>query len=455
MTRYERLSPQDASFLYMESPTTPMHVGALSIFEDTGLGIEDIYEHIDRRLNLVPHFRKKLTWIPYGQGRPVWVDDEHFDVRYHVRHTGLPRPAGERELLATIGRIQSIHLDRNRPLWEIWVVDLPGDRRALIQKTHHAMIDGVSGVDLATVMFDLSPDVLPLGMSHWEPEPEPTKAELLRSTMLERVSQPAEIARSVRAATRTPRRFVGNTIGTVRDIMEFGRAGIESAPPTSLNEKVGSHRRFEIVRSSLEAVKAIKTEHRCTVNDVVLAIAAGGLRRLLQSRGDDMTGLQLRVLVPVSVRRDSERMTFGNRVAGLFARLPVDEPDPLRRLLAVQDEMRQLKASHEPLGAEAIMRLADYAPPTLLSLAGRVMAHASGINLTVTNVPGPQFPLYFLGGRLLEIFPYVPLAEQTDVGIAALSYNGQLNYGLTGDWDTAADLAVLADGIEKSLEELA
>lgn len=451
---YERLSPQDASFLYMEKPTTPMHVGSVAVIEDPGLDFEAVCDHIDRRLALVPRFRRKLMWVPYHQGRPVWVDDEHFDVRYHVRHSGLPHPAGERELLTSAARILSTHLDRKRPLWEFWILDLPDGRKALIQKTHHALIDGISGVDVATVLLDLTPDSPATEPSTWVPASAPSKPELLRRTLLERAAEPAEIVRTIRAATRRPRRFLQEAIETGRNIVAFGRSGLEAAPHTSLNVPIGSHRRFEVVRTDLDAVKSVKRERGCTVNDVVLAMVAGGLRSILLSRGEDLPGTSLRALVPMSVRADSERMTLGNKVSGMFAQLPVGEPDPERRLQMVHEEMTALKSSDDLMGADAIMRIADFAPPTLLSLAGRAMAGNSTINLTVTNVPGPQFPLYFRGGKLIEAFPYVPLVDKTDVGVAVLSYDGQLNFGLTGDWDAVPDLGVLAEGIEKSLQEL-
>lgn len=451
---YERLSPQDCSFLYMEQPAVPMHVGSVAVIEDPGLDLEEICEHIDRRLALVPRFRRKLMWVPYHQGRPVWVDDAHFDVRYHVRHAGLPHPAGERELLTTAARILSTHLDRKRPLWEIWVLDLPDNRKALLQKTHHSLIDGISGVDVATVLLDLTPDAPPTEKSAWEPVPAPTKTDLLRQTLLERAAEPAEILRTFRAATRRPRQALQNAIETGRSIVAFGRSGLAAAPHTSLNVPIGAFRRFEVVRSDLDAVKAVKRQYGCTVNDVVLAIVTAGLRAILTSRGDDVTDLSMRTLVPMSVRPDSERMTLGNKVSGMFAHLPVGEPDPRERLRLIHEELTELKNSNDVVGADAIMRAADFAPPTLLSLAGRAMAGTSTINLTVTNVPGPQFPLYFRGARMLEAFPYVPLVDKTDVGVAVLSYDGQLNFGITGDWDTVPDLGIMAEGIEKALAEL-
>ncbi len=456
MADYERLSAQDASFLYMESPSAPMHVGSLAIFEDTGADFHDILDKIESRINLVPRFRKKLMWVPYSQGRPVWVDDEHFDLRFHVRHTGVPRPGGEKELLALTSRVFGLPLDRGRPLWEMWIVDLPDDRKAMIQKTHHCLIDGISGVDLATVLLDLTPEGAEIPPApKWEPAPAPSREQLLRGSLVEGFTKPAEVVRRVRAATRAPRQALSRARELARGLGAFSRASVvESAPRTSVNEQIGPHRRFEVVRSRLDDVKAVKNRFGCTVNDVVLAITAGGLGHLLRARGEDTQGMLMKALVPVSVRSDDSRHTYGNQVSAMAAELPVGELDAQKRLEFVRTSMAGVKESKQAVGADFLIQLTDYAPPTILALAGRAMATQRTINLTVTNVPGPQFPLYFMGGEMLEAFPLVPLIEHTGVGAAILSYNGELNFGLVGDWDTVPDLAIWAEGIEKSLQEL-
>jgi len=453
MSYYERLGPQDAQFLYGETPTAHMHVGGLVVFDDTGFALEDVMAHVDSRLGLVPRFHQKLMWVPYGQGRPVWIDDADFDLRYHVRHTGLPRPGGERELLALMGRIMSIQLDRKRPLWEMWIIDLPAGRRAMIHKTHHAVIDGMSGVDLASVLLDLTPEGQDLGASNYVPRPAPTKNELLREALVERITQPAEAVRAVRRVAEAPDGILGRIRDVGTGILSFGRAPFQVAAKTSLSQRNGQHRRYEIVRTDLADVKTVKNRTGSTVNDVVLAMVAGGLRHLLLDRGDVVEGLVMRASVPVSVRDWSDKMTMGNKVAVMFCDLPVGEPDPDRRLELIMEHMSQAKEGKQALGAEAIMRLADFAPPTLLSLAGRVISNQWVMNLTVTNVPGPQFPLYFLGGAIHEILPMVPLVGETNIGVACLSYNGSLDFGLTGDWDAVADLAVFAEGIEKTLRD--
>jgi diacylglycerol O-acyltransferase / wax synthase len=456
MPKPDRLSAQDAAFLYAESPVAHMHVASLAIFEDRGLSEPELSAHLESRLHLVPRFRKKIAWVPAQQGRPVWVDDPHFDLRYHLRYTGLPRGGGEREALTLLGRIMSQPLDRTRPLWEMWVFELPERRMGVIQKTHHCLIDGMSGVDLSTVLLDLSPSPPPMeAPPRWVPEPAPTPARLLRDALVERWTQPREIARSVGTWTSPQRQAIRRVLAVSQGALSFGRARLmERAPLTSLSQPIGSHRRFEIVRVPLDAIKRIKRYFGCTVNDVVLALVTGGLRRLLEQRGDRVSGLLLKASVPVSVRDRSRRMTYGNVVHMLSADLPVGEPNPRRRLELIRAHMAGLKESNQAIGADFWARLGEYAPPTILALAGRASAAQRGVNLVAANVPGPQFPLYLRGGRLLEAFPAVPIMGTTSLTVAVLSYDGQLSFGLTGDYDVVPDLHVLADGIDAARTEL-
>jgi WS/DGAT/MGAT family acyltransferase len=457
---YERLSAQDASFLHLESERTPMHVGSLAIFEggpffeDGRFRIEDVRRTIASRLHLVPRFRMKLMEVPLGQGRPVWVDDEDFDIGYHVRLTALPAPGSEEQLKTLCARVQATTLDRTKPLWEMWYVEgLADDRVAVIQKTHHALVDGVSGVDVATVCLDFTPEPPPIDAPKWEPQPAPSSAQLLRETVVERATQPAELVRTARALTRGPRRAFdqGRTVARSFGSM-IGRNTL--APKSPINQDVGRHRRFEPVRVSLADAKTIKGALGGTINDVVLASVAGGLRHLLSSRGEPVDGLVLKAMVPVSVRDDTERMKLGNRVSAMFASLPVGEPDPVERLRLVREAMGNLKESQQAVGAEFLVGLTEYASPTLLGLAARLMQRQRFFNLVVTNVPGPQIPLYSMGARMLEAFPIVPLAANQTVCIGILSYDGALNFGLLGDRDAATDLATLAEGIDKAIDEL-
>jgi diacylglycerol O-acyltransferase / wax synthase len=456
MSNYERLSAQDASFLYAESPVSHMHVGSLAIFENVGLTEQELNAHIENRLHLVPRFRKKLAWVPAYQGRPVWVDDPHFDIRFHMRYTGLPRPGGEREALQLMGRVMSRPLDRQRPLWELWCFELPDNRIGLIQKTHHCLTDGISSVDLSTVLYDLTRNPPPLDPGpEWRPQPVPTRERLLVDAIVERYTRPAEIYRTWRAVTRPQRELAKRALDVGQGVFSFGRAALERAPVTSLTKPIGPHRRFEIVRMQLEDAKRLKNRFGCTVNDAVLAIVTGGLRRLLQSRGDYVEGLVLKAMVPVSVNDPSKRMTYGNMVTMLSADLPVGEPSPERRVAFVRDRMAGLKDSKQAVGADFWVKLSEYAPPTLLALAGRAtVALQRAVNVIVTNVPGPQFPLYLKGGEMIEAFPCVPISGTASLGVAVLSYNGSLDFGLCGDWDVVPDLDVFAAGIQESMREL-
>ncbi|MFN8105468.1 MAG: wax ester/triacylglycerol synthase family O-acyltransferase [Acidimicrobiia bacterium] len=453
MVFYERLSPQDVSFLYAESPTAQMHVGALTLLEAPEFSYEDLCDMIDAKLAVAPRLRRKLMWVPYGQGRPVWVDDAHFDIRYHVRHSGLPHPGGRRELLAHFGRVMSIALDRQRPLWEVWLVDQPGGDKAIIYKVHHAMVDGISGVDLALVLFDLTPDAGPPETAPFEAGPAPTKQRLLVDSVVERLTQPAEMVRSVRAAARAPRDAVAETRRRLGGLLRLG-GSMQAAQENSLWRDIGGHRRFETVSLPLAEVKAIKSHHGVTVNDVVLAMVSGGLRHYMVERGDVVDDVGMNVMVPVSVRSEQDRGTYGNQVSMMLVTLPVGEPDPEAALASIHTQTETLKESHQAEGADSLMRSFDYLPMFFLNLAARGAAAQRFINLVVTNVPGPQFPLYCLGARMREAYPYVGLLGKISVAVAVLSYDGQLNFGLSGDWDTTADLAVFAEGIEKALGNL-
>ena len=457
MSRFERLSALDCAFLYTESPTAHMHVGSLLFFEDNGIGERDIFEHIQSRLHYVPRFRKKVRFVPGGLHRPVWVDDPHFDLRFHVRWTGLPKPRGEHEALALMGRVMSQHLDRRKPLWEMWVFDLEDGRRGVIQKTHHCLIDGASGVDLGTVLLDFAPDAPRTTPEPWCPEPEPSDAELTRDALLELRERPRQLRDAARRVWEDPEareHLAGKAREVIDGIKSFGRAASELMPHTSLNSPLGAHRRYQVVRLSLADVKRVRKRHACTVNDVVLALVTSALRKLLLTRGESVEGLTMKAMVPVSVRDASQARTWGNKVSMIAAELPVGEPDPEARLVRLRDRMTDLKRSRQAVGADFWVQLGEYAPPTLLSLVGRAVALQRMVNLVVTNVPGPQFPLFLCGARMLEAFPYVPVFAQNPLGVAVLSYDGALGFGLTGDWDAVPDLDLFATAIREALIEL-
>ena len=453
----DRLTGLDSSFLHLEQDAAHMHVAGCAIFEGEPPTHAELVEAIDSRLHLVPRYRQRLAFVPFGQGRPVWIDDPHLNLAFHVRHTALPAPGAEEQLMRMTGRVFSQALDRSRPLWEIWLVEgLSGGRFALLSKTHHALVDGISGVDIMTVLFDTSPDPMPVAPPDqpWVPKPIPSSAQLLADALRERATVPAEMLRGVRAAVRGPRTVAGRAVRSAGALGELALTGLRPAPATLLNVPIGPHRRFTWVRGDLDQFKAVKNALGGTVNDVVLAAVAGALGRFLRLHGEATDGLELRAMIPVSVRADVERGALGNRVAAMWAPLPVGVTDPDDRLHAISDAMRELKASGQAVGAQVLTELAGFAPPTIISQAARLQARQRLFNLVVTNVPGPQFPLYLLGRELESIFPMVPLAKNTALGIAILSYNGQLNFGLSGDYDALADIGVLADELRASIDEL-
>jgi diacylglycerol O-acyltransferase / wax synthase len=461
MTQYDRLSSLDASFLHLERPEYPMHVGAVSVLEgapffgpDGRFRIDEARDLVLSRLPLMPRFRRRLMTVPYEQGRPIWVDDDRFDITYHVRHTALPFPGTWEQLVALTTRVQEGLLDRERPLWEIWLVEgVEGGNVALLQKTHHALIDGVSGVDVATLLLDMDPDVRASVVPEWTPEPAPSASQLLLDTLRERMTEPAEIARSLRSLLRGPRHAVERVHQFVRSMSTMvTRDAI--APRTSINVHTGRHRRLNVVRIPLSDVKEIRRSLGGTVNDVVLAGVSGGLRRLFVHRADDTDDLHLRVLCPVSVRADDQHGALGNKVSAMFVNLPVDNRPAIERLSAISAQTADLKERRQAVGAEMLLEMTEYVAPTLMSLAARVVHRQPFFNLIVTNVPGPQQPLYMMGARLLEAFPIVPLTRNLSVVVGILSYDGTLHFGLWGDRDACADLEVFANGVEDAFAEL-
>lgn len=455
MPRFERLTVLDELFLHLEGPDTHMHVGAVVLFEGPPPDYEDFKEMVGKRLQMVPRFRQKIANVPFGLGRPVWVDDTHFNLEYHVRQTALPAPGDDAKLKRLAGRIMSQQLDRTKPLWEIWFVEgLADDRFALISKTHHAVVDGVSGADIMSVMLDLSPEPQEIELEPWRPQPEPSADQLLLDAVGERVTSPAELIRTVQSAVLDPAKIPNRVVGTARDLWSFVGGTLDLAPASTLNQRIGPHRRFETVLVDLEDIKAIKNQHGTTVNDVVLAVCTGGLRHLLRGRGERVDDTELRAMIPVSVRADADRGALGNQVASLWATLPVHTSDPVKRLKWISDHMGDLKRSGQAVGAQILTSIGEYAPPTILAQASRLVQRQRAYNLVITNVPGPQIPLYATGRKMLEVYPVVPLSGNTTMGIALFSYNGKVGFGLQGDYDTAPDLGVLAEGIEKAIAEL-
>jgi WS/DGAT/MGAT family acyltransferase len=456
MSVTDRLTGLDSSFLHLERDGTQMHVASTTLFAGPAPPYVDFRDHIESRLHLVPRFRQKLRFVPFGQGRPIWVDDPHLNLGYHVRHTSLPEPGSESQLRTLAARIFSQQLDRSKPLWEIWLVEgLKGGRFAVIGKTHHAMVDGVSGVDITTVLYDLEkePDEAPRALERWIPHPEPNGAHLLGEALLERLVDPREIARGLRRIARGPRRALERAAEMALAAGSFAWTGI-AAPKSPINFDTGSHRRFAWVRASLADIKQVKNQLGGTVNDAILAAVAGALGRYMRSRGHSTEGLELRAMVPVSVRTDEQRGALGNQVTAMMATLPVGCEDPKERMEVMRQSMGDLKESKQAMGASLMTQLADFAPPTIAGQAARLQSRQRFFNLVVTNIPGPQFPLYLMGRRMERIFPMVPLAKNQGVCIGVMSYDGQVNFGLIGDYDGMPDLEDLADDLEASLAEL-
>src|SRR5215208_6447197 len=454
----DRLTGLDASFLHLEDASSHMHVAGVMIFEGSPPPYEQLLAAIERRLGLVPRYRQRLAFVPFGQGRPKWVDDPHLNLRYHVRSTALPSPGSEGQLKELAGRVFAQQLDRDKPLWEIWLVDgLEGDRFAMLSKTHHALVDGVSGVDIMSVLFDTSPDPAapPDTGDRWLPRPLPSAAQLLGEALVERATVPTEIARSIRAVLRGPRLVAEGLRDAAVGVGAMAWAGLNPAPASPYNKSIGPHRRFTWVRVNLSDVKAIKNELGGTLNDVVLATIAGALGKHLRRRGQSTDGLELKAMVPVSVRADVERGALGNRVAAIMAPLPVWCQDPVARLDIVREELKGLKSGGQAVGAQVLTELSGFAPSTVMGQASRVMARQRFFNVVVTNVPGPQIPLYLSGRRMIDPFPMVPLAKNQGLGIALLSYAGRINFGLVGDYDLMWDLDDFTEDVRESLAELA
>ncbi len=459
---YDRLSVVDNSFLAIEGATTHQHVAGATVFDaaplaraDGGLEIDRIRAYIESRLPLIPRYRQKLVGVPFGT-RHVWVDDEHFNLDYHVRHTSLPRPGTLRQLKRLSARIVSQQLDRAKPLWEIWIVEglEGGDRWSMVAKTHHCMIDGVSGVDLMAVL--LSPDAaIPrVEPTRWIPRTPPSQFQLLRDELCRRVRQPLELWHDLATPLLSPGTFVAGVREQLEAVGEALGAASERASETPINRPIGPHRRFDWAMMELADVKAVKNKLGGTVNDVVLTTVAGALRRFLERRCVNVDVLRLRASVPVSLRTGEQQGTLGNQIALWMTELPVAERDPVLRLAKVSATTARLKHSRQAMGAQVLAAVSEWTSSTLLSVAVRLTTRSRPFNLVVTNVPGPQMPLYMLGSQLREFYPMLALLENQGLGVALFSYDGHLCWGFIADWELVPDLHDFVLDIECAFEEL-
>ena len=454
---YERLSAADAAFLHIESDHEPQHVGSLSLIEaapmrDDGgrIRIEELRAVTEARLHRVPRLRQRLKFVPFDQDAPVWVDDEHFDIEYHVRLTALPRPGDDGQLHELMGRLQSQPLDRSRPLWELWFIDgVAGDRAGLVIKTHHALGDGIANVALALALVDVEPhpseEEPP---SPWSPREMPSSARLLADGAGRMLAEPLNLARIGLSALRDPVRSFTAVADTVRTVVGFSAKPV----PAPWNRDVTTHRRWSRATVPMATVRAIRKHHDATLNDVVLEACTGALREYLLDHDDPVT--PLKAMVPVSRReKDEHGENLGNKVSLIVVDLPVDEEDPVHRLETIHAQTRELKGSGLADGAEHVVDLAAHAPPLAGPMA-RLLSRSIPMNLVITNIPGPPVPLYVRGGRVLEAYPYVEVIDGEGLTIAVISYEDNLHFGLTSDRDVMPDLDHLAAGIEKAAERM-
>lgn len=451
----DRLSSIDAGFLHQEDGGAHMHIGGLGVFEGPAPTGEQFRDHIASRLPLVPRYRQRLVEMPLGTGRPLWADDAAFRIGYHVRHTALPSPGSEQQLLTLASRIVSQRLDRTKPLWEMWLIEgLEDGRWAIIAKTHHAMIDGVGGVDLLTTLFDLTADSEPVPAQPWRPRPVPGPLGLLAAAGRNGLGHAADLAYQAASLAMHPDRLVREGLSTLAALAAVAEPILNGAPPTPLNRNPGPHRAVEVVRTDLADYKTVKKAFGATVNDVVLTAVSGALGRFLEDRDVETDGLTMKACVPVSVRTKDKAGAAGNEITIMTAPLPVGVRDAVARLAQVRKAMEHLKGSRQAEGAKVMTSLENALPPAVLARASRIGLSSRLYNLLVTNVPGPQVPIYLLGRQLVQLAPLAFLAPEHTLAIAIVSYNGAVTYGLLADADAVPDLPVLAGHLRDSLAEL-
>ena len=452
----ERLTALDASFLYLDAPDAPMHVGGVLVLEPPEGGLEALARLVAARLPLVPRYRQRVLEVPGQLANPVWVDDPEFDVDYHVRRSGLPRPGTEQQLCALVSRVTSQPLDRERPLWELYLVDgLAGGKVAVVTKTHPALVDGLSAIDIGQVLLDPEPDPPVPDFDSWSPGPLPGGVELVRQAVEQYVRRPSSVLDTAREALSDVRTTTARVSAVSRGLLRTARSAVMAAPPSSLNVPAGRQRRVAMARLDLDELKRVRKDYGGTVNDVLLTVVTGALREFLLSRGQPVvSSTSVRALVPVSVRGDD--LEPGPTVSSFLVDLPVGEPNPRVRLTRLSYAMLGVAAHGQAVGADSLIALTGFAPPTLHALGARAARGLSRrlFNLVVTNVPGPQVPLYAAGSRLLEVFPVVPLARGQGLSIGMTSYAGRVFVGLNADQDGVGDVDVLADLIEQEIADL-
>ncbi|HEY0126860.1 MAG TPA: wax ester/triacylglycerol synthase family O-acyltransferase [Blastococcus sp.] len=456
----DRMSALDAGFFYAESENTPMHVGSVAVFEGPAPTYGDVVRLILGKLEKVPRYRQRVRPVPGQLGRPLWVDDPHFQILYHVRHTALPRPGNDEQLRNLAGRVLGQRLDMAKPLWELWLVEgLADDRWALLSKVHHCMVDGVAGTDLMQLMFDLDPDATHEPGEDWTPRRSPSSLEVVAGSLSEGLIDPLRQLAST-PGIGSPRRAVKGLAASGKTLARaVPSLAKQAATPTarSLNGPIGPHRRWAWTEARLEEVKAVRTAFGGTVNDVVLTAITSGFRDLLEGRGElSSEKLVVRSLVPVSVRRESQKGSLDNQLSAVFVDLPVGLPDPLDRLAAIRGQMDEHKRTMSAVDANSIIAMGDFVAPTLLSLAVRAGLQAGQMwsQAVTTNVPGPRVPLFVLGRRMHSATAYVPIAGGTRCSIGIFSYLDTMTFGINADFDGYPDVDVLSGGIRRGIEQL-
>ncbi len=460
-TAYERLSIADRAFLACEDHCKHMHLGGVVLFEVgplatacAGVDVQRIRAHVASRLHLIPRYRQRLAWIPL-HSHPVWVDDAEFDIAYHVRHVAVPRPGDEEKLKDLCGEIMSQQLNRAKPLWEIWILEgLAAGGFAMLVKTHHCMVDGIAAFELFSALLSLSPDEVPEPAPRWVPRPTPGRFTLLRDELVRRATVPPRFLRAAVDALRRPRALRAQLVEAVLALRGTAESGFRMARDTPLNRPVGPHRRFDWCVLDLAAVKAVKNRLGGSVNDVVLAVVAGAVRRFLAHRGVDPRAVDFRAVVPVNVRTPGERAMVTNRVSAWQMALPIGESDARKRLAAIREAVARVRATKQELGPIILGQAAELAPPLFLAAAIRIASHMSPYNIIITNVAGPQVPLYLLGARLVVGYPQMPLFEKQSLGVAVFSYAGQLAWGFNADWDALPDLSHFVADVQAEFREL-
>lgn len=450
-----QLSPIDSLFLHIERPNTPMHIAGVCTFEGSS-SFQDVYEMIESRLHLVPRFTQRILQVPLGLGLPFWADDPDFDLSYHLRHAALPTPGTNDQLCEFAARILSRPLDRAKPLWEFYVIDgLEDGRSAIISKTHHAMIDGLASMDLATVLLDFSPEMqVVTPPKRKKVQKLPSQAELIQASLALQARDLMDVGKAVRVAASAPRKLFEGAKESAEAVATTAVSLVRPAKPSVLNTGPGLHRRYAMVSSTLQTFKDIKNASGATVNDVILSVCADALGKLFRRRGERTEGRSLRVMVPVSVRTEAEKSALGNEVTSMFPDLPIGKMKSLDRLKVVSSQMREIKESGQAVGAELLVNLTRWAPPNLHAAAARLGARARLMNTVISNVPGPQLPLYSCGQQMLEPYAVIPLSRGQTLAIGVTSYNGGIFFGLNADRDAHPDLQRLAAFIDESITEL-